>query len=86
MDEACRLRQAEGYGACEDEAPLFSPFFSGKTEKNGLPEAQSQCNCNRGSPVNSDKRADVGIGPYNILCRIVCEATVAVSLQKRQFR
>ena len=25
------------------KAPLFSPFFSGKAEKNGPPEAQVQC-------------------------------------------
>ena len=41
-------------------APLFSPFFSGKAEKNGPPEAQLRCRRERGSPVNPDKRGRQG--------------------------
>ena len=34
----------------------------------------------------SSLTAALAIGPYKLLCRIVCEATVAVSPQIRQFR
>ena len=47
------------------QAPLFFPFFSGKTEKNGPAERQLRCHRERGSPVKPDKRADVhphGVG------------------------
>ena len=67
-------------------APLFSPFFSGKAEKNGPSETRLQCNCKRGNPVNPDKRADVGIGPYRLPCKIVRGAAIAVHLQKRHRR
>ena len=54
MDEACRLRRDEGYGACEDEAPLFAYFFW-RNRKSRPPEAQLQCNRKRGSPVKTEK-------------------------------
>ena len=34
----------------------------------------------------SSLTAALAIGPYKLLCRIVCEATVAVLPRKRQFR
>ena len=64
MDEACRLRRDEGYGACEDEAHLFAYFFW-RNRKSRPPEAQMRCYRKRGSPVNPDERADVhpqGVG------------------------
>ena len=41
-------------------APLFSPFFSGKTEKNGPAERQLRCHRINGSPVKPDKRTARG--------------------------
>ena len=34
MDETCRLRRGEGYGACEDESASFLPilFWQGRKE------------------------------------------------------
>ena len=64
MDEACRLRRDEGYGACEDEAPLFAYFFW-QDRKSRPSETQLRCHRKRGSPVKPDKRADVhpqGVG------------------------
>ena len=64
MDEACRLRRDEGYGACEDEALLFAYFFW-RNRKSRSAKQRLQCHCKRGSPVKPDKRADVhpqGVG------------------------
>ena len=85
MDEACRLRRDEGYGACEDEAPLFAYFFW-CSRKSRPPEAQLQCHCKIGTPVKPDKRADRVVRPYKLLCRITRGATAAVLPQKRHLR
>ena len=82
MDEACRLRRDEGYGACEDEALLFAYFFW-RSRKSRSPKAQLQCCCKNGTPVNPDKRADVGIGPYRVQHKIGCGATVAALPHQR---
>ena len=46
-------------------APLFAYFFW-RSRKSRSPKAQLQCCCKNGTPVNPDKRADVGIGPYKV--------------------
>ena len=33
MDEPCRLRRGEGYGACEDESASFADFFLARQKK-----------------------------------------------------
>ena len=45
-----------------------------------------QCNCKRGNLVKPDRRADVGIGPYRLPCKIVRGAAIAVHLQKGHYR
>ena len=51
-------------------APLFSPFFSGKTEKNGPAERQLRCHRINGSPVKPDKWADRDVRPYRVRRKI----------------
>ena len=79
MDEACRLRRDEGLR----EAPraqalrraiglaerMQSEASLGVCEDEP-PEAQMRCR-RISSLVKPDKRADVDIGPYKMLCRIV---------------
>ena len=48
MDEACRLRRDEGYGACEDEAHLFAYFFW-QDRWNQIANQRSVCNLERTS-------------------------------------
>ena len=48
MDEACRLRRDEGYGACEDEALLFAYFFW-QDRWNQIANQRSVCNLERTS-------------------------------------
>ena len=52
---------------------LFLLTFSGKTEKVGLRSNSCSLTAKEAVPVNPDKRADVDIGPYKVLCRIACE-------------
>ena len=35
MDEPCRLRRGEGYGACEDESASFADFFLARQKRMG---------------------------------------------------
>ena len=51
-------------------APLFAYFFW-RSRKSRPPEARLRRSSINGSPVQPDKRAEVGIGPYNLLCKIV---------------
>ena len=50
-------------------APLFAHFFW-QDRKSGSPKAQLQCNCQNGSPVKPDKRADRDIRPYRVRRKI----------------
>ena len=59
-DETCRLRRGEECGVCEDESP----------------KAQLQCHCKFGSSGESGQKADVGIGPYRLRRKNVCETMV----------
>ena len=46
-------------------APLFAYFFW-RSRKSRPPEARLRRSSINGSPVQPDKRADVGIGPYKV--------------------
>ena len=92
-DETCRLRRGEGLreapraqalrraiglaermqseaslGVCEDEPS----------------ETRLRCHRINGSPVNPDKRADVGIGPYRVRCGSTAGGTAAALPHQRQ--
>ena len=56
---------------------IFLPTFSGATEKVGLRSNSCSVTAKEAVPVNPDNRAVSVVRPYNVLCKIVCEATVA---------
>ena len=47
------------------------------------PEAQLQCYCKRGNPVNPDRQAGRVAHPYKLLCSITAGGTAAVLPQIR---
>ena len=81
---AAKKSRASARNMMRLQAPLFFPFFSGKTEKNGPAERQLRCHRKRGSSVNPDKRAGrPRHGDIRKPCR--AQSKITAESEKREF-
>ena len=67
-------------------APLFSPFFSGKTEKNGPAEQRLRCYRKRDSPVNTEKGPTESSAPAGCMDKTPAEQRLRRALEQSAFQ